>query len=172
MVTNLENEKEKLKEEIWLYVAHALESEIDEYNTEYQKRKKELSDLQQQNKTRTEEIQREKTELSMLQSKLTSVTPMKNQINQWLEKFGFTGFRLALGNDEHSYKIIRENGNAAEKTLSEGERNFVAFLYFYALLKGSKESTGRVPSQIVVIDDPVSSMDSDVLFIVSFLIFL
>ena len=170
MVTNLENEKEKLKEEIWLYVAHALESEIDEYNTEYQKRKKELSDLQQQNKTRTEEIQREKTELSMLQSKLTSVIPMRDEINQKLERFGFSGFRLALGNDEHSYKIIRENGVAAEKTLSEGERNFVAFLYFYALLKGSKDSTGRIPSQIVVIDDPVSSMDSDVLFIVSFLI--
>jgi len=170
MVTNLTDEKEKLKREIWRYVAHTLKSEIDEYNTEYQKREKELSDLQQQNKARTEEIQREKTELSMLQSKLTSVTPMKNQINQWLEKFGFTGFRLDLGNDEHSYKIIRENGNAAEKTLSEGERNFVAFLYFYALLKGSKESMGRVPSQIVVIDDPVSSMDSDVLFIVSFLI--
>ncbi len=170
MVANLTDEKEKLKREIWRYVAHALESEIDEYNTEDQKRKKELSNLQQQNKDRTEEIQREKTELSMLQSKLTSVTPMRDQINQQLERFGFSGFRLALGNDEHSYKIIRENGVAAEKTLSEGERNFVAFLYFYALLKGSKDSTGRVPSQIVVIDDPVSSMDSDVLFIVSTLI--
>ena len=170
MVTNLKDEKEKLKREIWRYVVHTLKSEIDEYNTEYQKRKKELSDLQQQNKTRTEEIQREKTELSMLQSKLTSVIPMRDEINQKLERFGFSGFRLALGNDEHSYKIIRENGVAAEKTLSEGERNFVAFLYFYALLKGSKDSTGRIPSQIVVIDDPVSSMDSDVLFIVSFLI--
>lgn len=170
MVTNLENEKEKLKQEIWRYVAHALESEIDEYNTEYQKRKKELSNFEQQNNDRTEEIQREKTELSMLQSKLTSVIPMRDEINQQLERFGFSGFRLALGNDEHSYKIIRENGVAAEKTLSEGERNFVAFLYFYALLKGSKDSTGRVPSQIVVIDDPVSSMDSDVLFIVSTLI--
>ena len=170
MVTNLENEKEKLKREIWRYVAHALESEIDEYNTEYQKRKKELSNFEQQNNDRTEEIQREKTELSMLQSKLTSVIPMRDEINQQLERFGFSGFRLALGNDEHSYKIIRENGVAAEKTLSEGERNFVAFLYFYALLKGSKDSTGRVPSQIVVIDDPVSSMDSDVLFIVSTLI--
>ena len=170
MVANLTDEEEKLKKEIWRYVAHALESEIDEYNTEYQKRKKELSNFEQQNNDRTEEIQREKTELSMLQSKLTSVIPMRDEINQQLERFGFSGFRLALGNDEHSYKIIRENGVAAEKTLSEGERNFVAFLYFYALLKGSKDSTGRVPSQIVVIDDPVSSMDSDVLFIVSTLI--
>lgn len=170
MVANLTDEKKDLKKEIWRYVAHALKSEIDEYSIEYQKRAKELSDLQQQNKDRTEEIQREKTALSMLQAKLTSVIPMRDQINQQLERFGFSGFRLALGNDEHSYKIIRENGVAAEKTLSEGERNFVAFLYFYALLQGSNDSTGNIHSQIVVIDDPVSSMDSDVLFIVSFLI--
>lgn len=42
--------------------------------------------------------------------------------------------------------------------------------YFYALLKGSQDNSGNTPEQIVVIDDPVSSMDSDVLFIVSTLI--
>ncbi len=170
MVSNLTDEKEKLRGEIWRFIVYGLESEIINYNSEYLKRAKEISDLQEKSKQYEGEIQQSRKELQKLQSKLTSVTPMKNQINQWLEKFGFTGFRLALGNDEHSYKIIRENGNAAEKTLSEGERNFVAFLYFYALLKGSKDSTGSVTSQIVVIDDPVSSMDSDVLFIVSFLI--
>ena len=167
MVTNLADEKEKLKREIWQAIVYDLESEIVEYNRELQKREKEISDLQQQNEKYTRAIQRSKEDLQKLQTKLTSVIPMKNKINQWLERFGFMGFRLACDNDEHSYKIIRENGNVAEKTLSEGERNFVTFLYFYALLKGSNDSTGRVPSQIVVIDDPVSSMDSDVLFIVS-----
>ncbi|BEU86625.1 AAA family ATPase [Selenomonas sp. TAMA-11512] len=170
MVANLINEKKKLKKEICQFVAHQTEAKVDEYRAECQKRKKELLDLQQQNEDRTKEIQREKTELNILQSKLTSVIPMRDQINQQLERFGFSGFRLALGNDEHSYKIVRENGVAAEKTLSEGERNFVVFLYFYALLQGSNDGAGTVRSQIVVIDDPVSSMDSDVLFIVSTLI--
>ena len=170
MVANLTVEKEKLQRETWRFIVHELESEIINYNGEHNKRAKEISDLQEKSKQYKGKIQQSRKELQKLQSKLTSVIPMRDQINQWLENFGFTGFRLALGNDEHSYKIIRENGNAAEKTLSEGERNFVAFLYFYALLKGSKDSTGRVTSQIVVIDDPVSSMDSDVLFIVSTLI--
>ncbi len=170
MVANLADEREKLRREIWGFIVSDLESEIMNYNSERLQREKEISDLQEKSKQYVGEIQQSRKELQNLQSKLTSVIPMRDQINQWLEKLGFTGFRLALGSDEHSYKIIRENGKAAEKTLSEGERNFVAFLYFYALLKGSKDSTGRVPSQIVVIDDPVSSMDSDVLFIVSTLI--
>ena len=57
-----------------------------------------------------------------------------------------------------------------KKTLSEGERNFVTFLYFYSMLNGSLDSSGAVYPQVIIIDDPVSSMDSDVLFIVATLI--
>lgn len=40
---------------------------------------------------------------------------MKDRINHQLEEFGFTGFRLALGADEHSYSIVRENNVPVEK---------------------------------------------------------
>ena len=49
-------------------------------------------------------------------------------------------------------------------------RNFVSFLYFYHLLKGSWSESGVTTDRVVVIDDPVSSLDADVLFIVSTLI--
>jgi len=123
MVANLADEKEKLKREIWQAIVQEVESEIVEYNREVQEREKEISDLHQQNEKHTRDIQRSKEDLQNLQIKLTSVIPMKDKINQWLEQFGFMGFRLDCGDDEHSYKIIRENGSPAEKTLSEGERN-------------------------------------------------
>lgn len=50
-----------------------------------------------------------------------------------------------------------------------GERNFIAFLYFYHLVRGSHTSDAT-KDKIVVIDDPVSSMDSGALFIVSALV--
>ena len=50
-----------------------------------------------------------------------------------------------------------------------GERNFIAFLYFYHLVRGSF-SDKEVKDKIVVIDDPVSSMDSSALLIVSALV--
>ncbi|MFH0083694.1 AAA family ATPase, partial [Pseudomonas aeruginosa] len=61
-------------------------------------------------------------------------------------------------------------GMDAKETLSEGERTFVTFLYFYHLLKGSDSESGVTTDRIVVFDDPVSSLDSDILFIVSSLI--
>ena len=49
------------------------------------------------------------------------------------------------------------------------KRNFIAFLYYYYLAKGSLSSEA-VKDKIVVIDAPVSSMDSGALFIVSALV--
>jgi wobble nucleotide-excising tRNase len=66
--------------------------------------------------------------------------------------------------------LIRADGSEAKHTLSEGEKTFVTFLYFYHLLKGSDSESGMTTDRIVVIDDPVSSLDSDILFIVSSLI--
>lgn len=63
------------------------------------------------------------------------------------------------------YEVIREDGSIAEN-LSEGERNFIAFLYFYHQVRGSMSSE-VLKEKIVVIDDPVSSMDSTALFLVS-----
>jgi wobble nucleotide-excising tRNase len=87
-------------------------------------------------------------------------------INGLLEKSGFRGFKLANhGRIPDKYVVIREDGSEAQN-LSEGERNFIAFLYFYHLVHGSWKKEDLDKPKIVVIDDPVSSMDSGVLFIV------
>ena len=79
---------------------------------------------------------------------------------------GFQGFYLReKAGVQNTYEVIRQYGTVAVK-LSEGERNFIAFLYFYHLVRGSHSSDGT-KEKIVVIDDPVSSMDSSTLFIVS-----
>ncbi len=87
-----------------------------------------------------------------------------------LLSFGFSSFSLAESEKEGFYKIVRPNGEDAKETLSEGEKTFITFLYFYHLLKGSNTESGITENRIVVFDDPVSSLDSDILFIVSSLI--
>jgi wobble nucleotide-excising tRNase len=77
---------------------------------------------------------------------------------------------LAKAGEEENYKIVRTDGSDAKESLSEGEKTFITFLYFYHLLKGSNSNNGTVTDRVVVIDDPVSSLDSDILFIVSSLI--
>ncbi|MFV2286076.1 AAA family ATPase, partial [Escherichia coli] len=65
---------------------------------------------------------------------------------------------------------VREDGSNANETMSEGEYNFITFLYFYYLVYGSHESTSLTSNKIVIIGDPISSLDSNVLFIVSTLV--
>ena len=103
------------------------------------------------------------------EEKITSISHSINEINRILGSFGFRNFKLADAG-KGNYKIIRDDGRDAEATLSEGEKTFITFLYFYQLIKGNDSKEQITADKIVVIDDPISSLDSNVLFIVSSLI--
>ena len=79
-------------------------------------------------------------------------------------------FKIVPATDEGFYQINREDGTIAETTLSEGEITFITFLYFLQLAKGGVSEETVNEERILVIDDPISSLDSSVLFIVSTLI--
>ena len=170
IVDNLNDEREKIRRSSWCFVANECAHEIEAYKKAYKQIQNEKADLEEKIKRYEKELEINNINLENLQNKLTSIIPTKNKINKWLEEFGFTGFRLAVGDDECSYKIVRDNRTDARSTLSEGERNFITFLYFYELLQGANENSGKILDKIVVIDDPVSSLDNNVLFIVSTLI--
>jgi wobble nucleotide-excising tRNase len=95
------------------------------------------------------------------------VRPNTQDINKILEKFGFVGFRLQASKEKLYYSILRSDGTTVGNTLSEGEKTFIAFLYFYHLLNGSQdENDGGINSdRIVVFDDPISSLDSNRSFV-------
>lgn len=117
---------------------------------------------------RTREIQEE---IGNLESSVTSVIPTVEKINKVLKAYGFTSFSLESASEKKGfYKIKRADGSDARNTLSEGERTFITFLYYDSLLNGSKSSTGTKENKIAVIDDPISSLDANILFVVSKLI--
>jgi wobble nucleotide-excising tRNase len=70
----------------------------------------------------------------------------------------------------NQYQIKRKDGTLAEHTLSEGEITFLTFLYFLQLTKGGLSQETVSSERVVVIDDPISSLDSSVLFVVSSLL--
>lgn len=170
MVERIGDERIRVKNEVWCFLANEVKVDIERYNrnkdhliSEIGKLEKEINSFKV-SKKESEDIIKE------IQAHLTSVIPTKDLINEWLDEFGFKNFRLETGQDEHSYSIVRSDGSLVKDTLSEGERNFITFLYFYASLRGNKDYPGDIYPKVVVIDDPVSSLDSDVLFIVSTLI--
>jgi len=168
---NQKNEKEKLNSEIWKYFCDEIKTEIEKYKKEKDNIEKAIDNINKQIKEKDRQIEDIKAEISELEKQIKSVKPTVDSINTLLKSFGFRGFKLDTTEDEKHYRVIRDDGKSAKENLSEGERNFIVFLYFYHLIKGALNPDENITeSKIVVFDDPVSSLDSDVLFIEATLI--
>lgn len=170
-VKNLARESAQLTGEVWRYIIEQLKPVFQRYHSDLATSGKIIEDLELRISQNEGSLKIMREEIAKLEMQGTNVAQTKNEINALLGKFGFTGFKLAESSEEMgSYLMIRQNGESVERTLSEGEKTVITFLYFYHLLKGSVERDSINADRIVVFDDPISSLDGDALFIVSHLI--
>lgn len=152
------------------HLAAVMKTEIDRYRSEKVKLQEELQTIKDELDKINGEISAIDTVIADLNQRSANTELTVKSINQILKDAGFQGFQLReKAGSKDVYEVIRANGRVAKK-LSEGERNFIAFLYFYHKVKGLENPTEGLKDKIVVIDDPVSSMDSSTLFIVSALV--
>ncbi|MCY6371763.1 AAA family ATPase [Clostridium ganghwense] len=171
IVDNYHSEKSKLVDNIWSYLVTENKTIIDKYEKKKNGLKKGISmieekykDLQNQQTTLDVEIKRDS-------KNVTSVQPSVDEINRLLKAYGFENFMIVPSTTTaNHYQIQRQDGSLAESTLSEGEVTFITFLYFLQLAKGSMDDQQITEDRILVVDDPISSLDSSVLFIVSSLL--
>ena len=170
MVVNLATERATLTAQVWKFVLEELKTDLAAFKTAKDGLDKAITAMTTQITTATTDKAKKAAEIRALEKQTTSIQPTIDGINSLLSSFGFQGFMLAKAASGASYKLVRSDGSDAKATLSEGEKAFVTFLYFYHLLKGSDSDSGMTTDRIVVFDDPVSSLDSDILFIVGSLI--
>lgn len=170
MVANLASERTTLTAQIWKFVLDELKTDLAAFKNAKDGLEKAIAAMTTQIANATTDKAKKAAEIRGLEKQTTSIQPTIDGINALLSSFGFQGFKLAKVATGSSYKLVRSDGSDAKATLSEGEKTFVTFLYFYHLLKGSDSDSGMTTDRIVVFDDPVSSLDSDILFIVGSLI--
>ena len=170
MVKNLASERTTLTAQVWKFVVEELKADLTAFKTAKEGLDKAISAMTTQITNATTDKAKKAAEIRELEKQTTSIQPTIDGINGLLSSFGFQGFKLAKAASGTSYKLVRSDGSDAKTTLSEGEKTFVAFLYFYHLLQGSDSDSGMTTDRIVVFDDPVSSLDSEILFIVGSLI--
>lgn len=170
IVTNFATEKSKLIKAIWKYLIEDYKTDITTFNGKKSGLEKGIANLETQLKTKQDEYKKLDTEIKNLNKNVTSVQPTIDEINRILKSYGFLNFEIVPAEEEGFYQIQREDGTIAETTLSEGEITFITFLYYLQLTKGgiSKEEVNN--ERVLVIDDPISSLDSNILFVVSTLI--
>ncbi len=170
IIKDTKNQKKNCVEQTWKFLVNEFKSDIQEYNKKYCGLKKEIKELENEISENREKIKKLENEIRELEKNMMSIKLIVNEINTLLKGYGFTNFGLACTEDEKSYRIQREDGQLVGETLSESEVTFITFLYYYHLTKGSLEENDISENKVLVIDDPISSLDSNILFIVSVLV--
>ncbi len=155
---------------VWTLMATTCQANIAVYQSETDRIKSEIIRLQGELGKAETDVGTLNDEIAQLNKKTVNTTAAKDSINALIKSSGFQGFSLReKPGTQYVYQLVREDGTIA-KGLSEGERHFIAFLYFYHMVMGSQSDEGKMKDKIVVIDDPVSSMDSSALFTVASLV--
>ncbi len=132
---------------------------------------KALSGMGTKEKSLSDEIERLNNEIVEESKNVTSVQPTVDAINRSLKAYGFEGFEIVASKESpNQYQIMRPNGVIATDSLSEGEETFISFLYFVYMIRGGLKTDNIGTHKVIVIDDPICSLDSSILYIVSSLV--
>lgn len=170
IVSNFRTEKTKLINEVWKFLVEEYKTQITVYSKAISGKNAGISSIDSQLNAKRAAYSTLNSEIIELSKSVTSIQPTIDEINRLLISFGFLNFKIVPSNEEGFYQIQRDNGELALSTLSEGEITFITFLYYLQLAKGGSTEDTINDERILVIDDPISSLDSNVLFVVSTLI--
>lgn len=176
ITNNRKKKKQKLTEledESWLVFYNSLKPFIENYlnnkksiESSIKGPEKGLKNLKAKKEIKSKSIK------DLYKSAQTSEYAVE-RINKLLRMMQFHSFSLEITktmDGDEGYCIKRSNGIIAEiNELSEGERTFITFLYFLYSLEGMPEEEEN-NDILAVIDDPISSLDSGILYAVSSLI--
>lgn len=154
---NFSAETSKAKKSLELHFAAA---EIQEFD--YAGNEKQCRDLEATTEIDKKAIDALALEVGKLEALLSNETVGAKEFNDTLHRFiGRSELCLSFNQAKKGYEIIRNGLGEHDGNLSEGEKTAIAFVYFITKLK---ENGNNIKDTIVVVDDPVSSFDSNHLF--------
>lgn len=138
--------------------------------TKYQEKKTKYQECEKIFKQKQEDIKKLEKDLRELKKEAKNIKIPANRINKLLEStFPYKKINLDDSDEEVGYILKRDGVKCNLDSLSEGERNFLALAYF--LLSINDEDKKLDEQAVILIDDPVSSLDSDSLFQVYAILF-
>ncbi|EKF72929.1 hypothetical protein A11A3_16295 [Alcanivorax hongdengensis A-11-3] len=154
---NFKEETDKAKNRLELHYAA---TEVKDFD--YHDKKNKVIDREANNNALEKVITDRKSEIRILEGSLSNEGLGADQFNESLHKFlGRSELTLRFNPTKKGYEILRNDSAPVDGNLSEGEKTAIAFVYFVTKLK---ENDNKTEDTIVVIDDPISSFDSNHLF--------
>lgn len=146
LVSNIENARKKIE-------MYFLSTIFDEVN----KLKNEISELTKKIDSDKKDRNEKEKEVGEIRNLISSVHASCGELNKNLHQFlGRDEIVLEVTDDKQGFAIKRGDKNATN--LSEGEKTAIAFVYF---LMSLFDDGFDIRNGIIVIDDPISSLDSN-----------
>lgn len=159
-------EGENDKNDIFNKIANQLEKHyISEVFLEYKKKKESFDTCNLEQNSIKDSLLKSKQELIELKAKAKNSHHPAEKLNKLIKvTFPFKNIEIKDSEDGVGYSLYRNNSPCGFDTLSEGERNFIALAYFLISLNSEGEENSLLKDGIVLIDDPVSSLDKNSIF--------
>lgn len=158
-----------IKEKIWAGVQYFCHTDLEILRAEKEKNKTELETTDKDIEHITKSGKETSNKIQELRANVSNIDTTIDSINNRLKNLGIDNFNIKKHTKgEDKYVIARtENpeGENVYRSLSEGEKTLITFLYFVEYCKGKTDKSdtdNREP--LIVIDDPISSLSQNYIY--------
>lgn len=169
-IRDREKTKKSIEREFWEIMRWGYDRDMEDYED---KSKRYLADLKSIETKIAETrgfIEAQKDVIKEAQKEIVNIDEAIGRINSQLLLMWIEGFSIAKATN-NSYKLSRKWFESAKfKSLSEGEKTVISFLYFLYLCEWRESESEVSMKKIAVIDDPISSLSHIYVFNIAQLI--
>lgn len=171
-ISDIKGAKESIKDKFWKLMRDTYNSVIELYLASEKKNEQAIGQAQKDLQAIQSLINSNMTLIEENRKKTVNIDEAVDNIKSGLIDIGITDFTIEKYSEEEAlYKLKRDNSeDDVFKTLSEGEKMVISFLYFIELCKGESVAEKSTNKKIIVIDDPISSLSHIYVFNVGRLI--
>lgn len=147
-------------------IAHQLEIHyVAKKYTDYTLKRKTYEELKTKKDWLIIQKREVEQELIALKAKEHDLHLAPEKLNKLLEiTFPYKKIKLINSDDGIWYVLTRNDDNCSLSDLSEWERNFIALVYFLISINSDWSGNNLSHDGIVLIDDPISSLDKNSIF--------
>ena len=105
-------------------------------------------------------VEAKNTEIQRLRDSKSDLADFADYVNGVLDDVG-AGFKLTLNSKSYLLKHSINGSELSLEDISEGERNLLSLVYFYYEMLSDDKSNLKNNIELVIVDDPTSSMDDE-----------
>lgn len=148
----------EIKSNFWDIMRWDYDQTISSFIADKTNSKKNILLIEKSIEILAEKIRKQQSIMIEQQKQTVNIEEAIANINNGLTELGIEGFEIKNYSD-NLYKIVRdENDIKIFRTLSEGEKMMISFLYFIESCRGKMNVNEAGRKRIIVIDDPISSL--------------